>query len=194
MRTFTTVTPEAAVASPARPAIPVLLLAIDPSDLRHYEIPSFTLIAAHHTADALDGLGLARPRAVVIDWDCATLDPLEISWAASRNSNTRILVATAQSGAVPAALKAGCHGVIFKPFTRILVAGRLGRLLREIEPANPLRHASLGDWWGTNRRWARTCCPLCDEPGATSFEFASHRRMWYACLACDHVWLGRRQE
>ena|SRR5688572_4448860 len=193
MRT-STVTTEETAASPTRQAIPVLLLAVEPSDLRHYEISSFTLIAAHHTADALDGLGLARPRAVVIDWDCATLDPLEISRAASRHSGTRILVATAQSGAVPTALKAGCHGVIFKPFTRVLVAGRLGRLLREIEPANPMGRAPLHDWWGTNRRWAKTCCPTCQEPGATSFEFASHRRMWYACLACDHVWLGRRQE
>ena len=32
------------------------------------------------------------------------------------------------------------------------------------------------------------------EGNAVSFEFSSYRRMWYACLACEHVWLGPRQE
>ena len=34
----------------------------------------------------------------------------------------------------------------------------------------------------------------CQSNGATSFEYSSYRRMWYACLACDAVWLGPRQE
>jgi hypothetical protein len=82
-----------------------------------------------------------------------------------------------------------------KPFAPNLVAARIGRLSREL-PLTPVavRAAAVMQQTGTNRVWPETHCPKCQTPAATSFEFESYRRMWYACLACDAVWLGNRQE
>jgi len=72
---------------------------------------------------------------------------------------------------------------------------RIGRLSREVPAGTAsLRAAPSLQFCGTNRTWPDTHCPRCDAPSATSFEFYSYRRMWYACLACDAVWLGARQE
>jgi len=94
----------------------------------------------------------------------------------------------------PAALKAGCHAILLKPFAPNLAAGRIGRLSRELPMGVTSSRSTPAVQYGTNRAWAATHCPECDTAAATSFEFASYRRMWYACLACDHVWLGPRQE
>ena len=94
-----------------------------------------------------------------------------------------------------AALKAGCHAVLLRPFAPNLLAARLGRLSREIPTTpNALRGLAALQLVGTNRVWPDTQCPTCHAGGAVSFEFSSYRRMWYACLGCDHVWLGPRQE
>jgi len=46
----------------------------------------------------------------------------------------------------------------------------------------------------TNRVWANVACPSCQQNGVVSFEFASHRRAWYACLGCKGVWMAKRRE
>ena len=98
-----------------------------------------------------------------------------------------VLVITEQVDRVPEALDARCDGVLLKPFAPNLLVARIGRLIRSRRAP-----AHTGD--GTNRFWPMTACPQCDTQGVTSFEFASHRRAWYACGKCKKVWLGKRQE
>ena len=43
-------------------------------------------------------------------------------------------------------------------------------------------------------RPAATHCPYCSNQGVTSFEYASVRRAWYACVACKKVWIAKRQD
>jgi hypothetical protein len=47
---------------------------------------------------------------------------------------------------------------------------------------------------GTNTNWPQTHCPYCQHLGVTSFDHASYRRDWYACLSCTRVWMAKRQE
>ena len=187
------VTPGAAEQNRRGPEVsPVLLLAVDPADAQTYSSGAFTRLVAQSTADAVQRLNRERPRIVVIDWDVAHLDGAAICAAAAALPATSVLVTTASTERVPAILKAGCHAVLLKPFARNLLAARLGRLLRERPVRNAL--ASRGADSGTNRVWPGTTCPQCHTAGATSFDFSSHRRAWYACLACESVWLGARQE
>ena len=115
------------------------------------------------------------------------------------------LVTTEQVERVPDALEAGRDGVLLKPFASNLLFARIGRLLRDrstlLHRLNALRDRSAHvrqhlreRSQGTNRVWPTIHCPSCDHAGVTSFEFASHRRAWYACLHCKKVWLGKRQE
>ena len=107
-----------------------------------------------------------------------------------------VLVTTSDVSRVPDALEAGCDGVLLKPFAPNLLSARVGRLLRG-RLADLRLHAQgrlVPGGSGTNRLWPETACPNCNHKGATSFEFSSHRRSWYACLRCKQVWVGRRQE
>jgi DNA-binding response OmpR family regulator len=98
-----------------------------------------------------------------------------------------VLVITEQVERVPDALEARCDGVLLKPFAPNLLVARIGRLIRARRAPGHTRD-------GTNRLWPMTACPRCDTKGVTSFEFASHRRSWYACGKCKNVWLAKRQE
>jgi CheY-like chemotaxis protein len=180
--------PEAQQALGARP---VLLLAVPHEDVDGYPVTPFTRITAGTTAEAIRLMKHERPRCVAVDLDQSNVDGLEICRAALELPSSIILVTTSSPERVPAVLKTGCDAVLLKPFSRNLLAARLGRLFRE-----PLanRNGGAAKGRGTNRVWPATACPDCQTDGATSFEFASHRKMWYACLACEHVWLGRRQE
>lgn len=117
-----------------------------------------------------------------------------------------VLVTASNTENVPDALVAGCDAVLLKPFPPNLLFARLGRLLRARNEARRVRpqHQQLKAAQlhqrpdslleGTNRVWPSTHCPYCDRTGVTSFEFCSHRRAWYACLACKNVWIAKRQE
>jgi DNA-binding NarL/FixJ family response regulator len=96
-----------------------------------------------------------------------------------------VLVTTEHVERVPDALEARCDGVLLKPFPPNLLVARIGRLIR-----GRGQHAQSG----TNRFWPDSGCPYCECHCVTSFEFASHRRSWYACGKCKKVWLGKRQE
>ena len=99
-----------------------------------------------------------------------------------------------------------CVSVLLKPFASNLLFARIGRLLRERSATLRDRSARVADKTrhlldrsnlliqGTNRVWPTTHCAYCSHSGVTSFEFASHRRAWYACLQCKKVCLGKRQE
>jgi DNA-binding response OmpR family regulator len=117
-----------------------------------------------------------------------------------------VLVTTSDVSRVPDALEAGCDGVLLKPFALNLLHARIGRLLRgrltDLRLQSQGRYAKSGNgdgghesWThGTNRVYPQAACPTCHRDGATCFEFSSHRRSWYACLHCKHVWMGKRQE
>jgi DNA-binding response OmpR family regulator len=128
-----------------------------------------------------------------------------------------VLVTTSDVERVPDALAAGCDSVLLKPFAPNLLHARIGRLLRERSAMilarnsrehsaalRPRAHDALATsqhlvgrsavFAGTNRTWPNSHCPYCDHEGVTSFEYASHRRAWYACLSCRKVWLAKRQE
>jgi CheY-like chemotaxis protein len=179
----------------AQDARPVLLLAVAPVDVDRFTTSRFTRVTTQNTAEAVRAIERTRPRVVVVDLDASQFDALAVCTAAHQTGQTSVLATTATPERVPSALKAGCHGVLLKPFTPTLVAARLGRLVREtlLTPA-ARRAAAVLLQQGTNRTWPDTTCPKCGQPNAVSFEFSSYRRMWYACLPCDSVWLGPRQE
>jgi DNA-binding response OmpR family regulator len=173
---------------------PALVVAVAECDVDQFPATSFTRYAVHTTTEALRLIETARPRIVAIDWDTAQIDGIQVCSLARRFAHTGILVATSEPERVPFALKAGCHAVLLKPFVPNLVAARIGRLQRELPTTVTPRPADAGLRSGTNRVWPHTACPTCGTGGAVSFEFSSYRRMWYACLACEAVWLGPRQE
>jgi len=72
-------------------------------------------------------------------------------------------------------------GVLMKPFPPNLLHTRVSRLLRIREP-----HMSIG----TNVVCQDAVCPSCGHGGGVGFDAAAHRRMWYACLPCGHVWMA----
>jgi DNA-binding response OmpR family regulator len=174
---------------------PALVAVVAETDVERFPSANFTRYPVHTTTEALRLIETARPRVVVIDWDAPGVDGDLICSAARKFAQTGVLVVMSSPETAPAALKAGCHAILLKPFAPNLVAARVGRLSREL-PTTPIavRAAMAMQQTGTNRVWPDTCCPKCNAPSATSFEFSSYRRMWYACLGCDNVWLGARQE
>jgi DNA-binding response OmpR family regulator len=176
------------------PAVSTVAFVVPAADRTLYSGDHFTRLFAHSTSDAMKLIAVSRPRLVVIDWDDPSLGAAEVGAAAQASTYTSVLVTTADVASVPKILKAGCQGVLLKPFAASLLAARVGRVLKETERAWDHRPASAGSQTGTNRVWPDTACPKCGVLGATSFDFSSYRRMWYACLSCDHTWLGPRQE
>jgi DNA-binding response OmpR family regulator len=172
---------------------PALLLVMERAEAEKYLRLPFRRLVANATADAVARISRERPRIVVIDWDLDGLDAGLICRNAASSAGTSVLVTTGTLDRVPAILKAGSHAVLLKPFPPNLFAARLGRLLRD-RPLLRSADGSSRSQSGTNRFWAGTSCPHCHVTGVTSFDFSSYRRMWYACLACDAVWLGTRQE
>jgi DNA-binding response OmpR family regulator len=141
----------------------------------------FDRFYGHTAAEALRILTTARPRLVVLDWDDASLGGRDLCSAAAAIPGTSVLVMTGAVENAPAILRAGCHGVLLKPFAPVILAGRIGRVIKEMPT-------------GTNRAWPDVTCATCGARGVTSFDFSSYRRMWYACVSCDNTWLGPRKE
>ena len=172
-----------------------LLLAVAADDLQQFPARPWTHLIPHDTADAIAVIEQRRPPVVVVDWYYAGFDASRIAGAAVRVPGTALLVILADPARAPAALKAGCHGVLLKPLTPNLIAARLGRLVREVPTATALGIAAgKAGFFGTNRRWPEISCPTCQHEGAVSFDNASHRRNWFACMACEAVWMDRRRE
>ena len=115
-----------------------------------------------------------------------------------------VLVTTSDVGQVPDVLLSGCDSVLLKPFAPNLLYARIGHLIRMRASRHLIQSARQVSRTearilsrllsGTNRIWPDTQCPRCNQNGVTSFEFASHRRAWYACLDCRNVWVAKRQE
>ncbi len=194
--------PETIVVSPPwRPAVPapaddrpLVLVAADSQDVSLFGAGQFRRVLARTTDEALRVIERDRPCLVAVDLDVTSMDGVAVCAGAAGRGNASVLVTTRTPERVPAALRSGCHAVLLKPFAPNLLATRIGRLLRERGQAGERRSPFIERPCGTNRVWPDTRCPTCDAPGATSFDFSSYRTMWYACLACDGVWLGKRQE
>lgn len=176
-------------------ARPALIVAVATTDLEQFPSTPYARFAARTTIEAVRLIERWRPRVIVVDWDLDEFDPIAITKAARQVGPAGILAVMTDPSSAPAVLKAGCHGILLKPFSLNLVAARLGRLCREMPAAAAAsRLGTTLQQWGTNRTWPDVDCPGCKQNGAVCFEYSSHRRSWYACLACDHVWLGTRRE
>lgn len=174
---------------------PPLIVAVAPEEVERFPTAPYARFAARTTSEAVRLIERWRPKVIAVDWDLDELDPRLICGAARQAAPVGILALMAEPHRAPSALKAGCHAILLKPITVNLVAARLGRLCREMPAAAAASRlgASLPQW-GTNRTWPEVHCPKCNEGNAVCFEYSSHRRSWYACLTCDHAWLGPRRE
>ncbi|HEU5259630.1 MAG TPA: hypothetical protein VFU28_26770 [Vicinamibacterales bacterium] len=177
---------------------------------------SYTVAVTSTAVTAREYLRRAKPLLVIAGLDVLNGESRTICREAKViDPPAAVLVTTAIVERVPDALDGGCDGVLLKPFAPNLLYARIGRLLRDRsavilarnarEQSNALlsrthdvlaksQHLVGRSAVGTNRTWPNTHCPYCDHEGVTSFEYASHRRAWYACLSCRKVWLAKRQE
>jgi DNA-binding response OmpR family regulator len=163
------------------------------------------VVTTTNRAVAIQYLSKTPPALVIADIDVDSDAGIDVCRTAkSVRTPATVLITTSEAASVPDLLIAGCDAVLLKPFAENLLYARIGRLLRtraeqlrvrarraddgadSSEPKSPLST--------TNRTWPDTACPSCAHRGAVSFEFSSHRRSWYACLACKQVWIGKRQE
>jgi len=162
------------------------------------------------------------PSLVVADMD-GMAEPADFIRTAKKPLKpATVLVIATDVESIPELLQAGCDAVLLKPFAPNLLYARIGRLLRarteqqrirtrqdqirrpRYIPGNGDGHIpGNGNGRGdgdsllaatTNRVWPEVACPMCQRDGVVSFEFASHRRAWYACLACKGVWMAKRRE
>ena len=196
--------------SSSAPLMPELLFADTDAAAATY-LPllreQFRVTTTPSAAAAVHALGRMAPALVVMELDLSDGPAEEICRRAKALSTpATVLVTTPQVERVPSALAAGCDAVLLKPFPPNLLYARLGRLLRarsvelrlrmhrQQAKSSHLREQRELLAARTNREWPNTHCPYCQQRGAMSFEFTSHRRAWYACLECNKVWIARRQE
>lgn len=176
-------------------ARPSLIVAVPDSDVERFPSSPYVRLSARTTTEAIRLIDRWRPKVIVIDWDLPGIDAAAVCTAARHTGPIAILSVMSDPQRAPLALKAGCHSILLKPFSLNLTAARLGRLSREMATTGTAgRSASPMASGGTNRVWPEVACPTCRTGGAVCFEFSSHRRSWYACLSCEHVWLGQRRE
>lgn len=162
----------------------------------------FDSTAVTTVAAAVHHLGQLQPDIVVTELAFDEGNGIEICrLARARPRPPLVIVTTALRERVPAVLQAGCSSVLLKPYAPNLLCARIGRLLSASGLAMRLETGSLQKrrtegFAGitTNQISNDIDCPQCHRRGPTSFDFADHRRMWCACLTCDHVWLARRRE
>jgi DNA-binding response OmpR family regulator len=175
---------------------------------------SFRIVAASRAAAAFESMTRVIPAALVVDLggqDGAALDV--IRRARSFSMPPAILATTTNVEQAPDALLAGCDSILLKPFPPNLLASRLSRLIRMrmqslrqqsvllreqasrsfAKSMHPHERGTLLSA-GCTKHWVSTHCPHCNHEGVTSFEYASHRRAWYACLSCKKVWMAKRRD
>jgi DNA-binding response OmpR family regulator len=196
------------VTHPARhpAADPVSILFVDPFADTHLPMlrRHFEVTAVPSEEHARRALRTYQPTLVITELMLPEGDGVSLcreSKAFAVNAPA-VLAVTSVTERVPEVLKAGCDAVLVKPFAPNLLYARIGRLLRlraraaeeramwqrvpsnyRVEQANRITES-------TNVVCRDACCLSCGKGGIVAFDAASHRRMWYACLACDTVWIG----
>jgi DNA-binding response OmpR family regulator len=157
---------------------------------------------------ALKALERSTPAVVITELDLVGGRGEEICRRAKQATDVppSVLVMTSSVDRVPVALAAGCDGVLLKPFAPNLLYSRIGRLLRsrsmeirmraiqQIAKSAHLSERKPQRSVGTNQVWPTTHCPYCSHPGIVNFDHAHHRREWFACLACQRVWIAKSHE
>lgn len=107
---------------------------------------------------------------------------------------TSVLVTAVNPEDIPDALVAGCDGVLLKPFPPNLLVNRVGRMVRA--RAEQLRLQAVRSRSSAAGRLERSnrfnidinrvglsfLVQSCSRRGVTSFDYASLRRTWHACL------------
>ena len=195
---------------PGRPTI----LFVDPWDaagIRERSAGTFGVSAAGSLRDALFQLRSKAFSVVVTELNLPDGSGLELCRGTTALLPP-VLVTTNLSADAPRILKAGAAGVLLKPYEPTLLFSRVGRLLRVSDQLQERsrsarlsvsiasqklahlqeRHAELQA--GLNRSWPDTECPSCRAAEVVNFEHAAHRLAWYACLACDSVWMANERE
>lgn len=183
------------------------LLVLDPDAASYLSVlrGSYQIITADTPDMALEQLMQIAPAALIADLTVPDGGALTVcSRARALPSRPVVLVTTSEPARVPDALVGGCDSVLLKPFAPNLMFARLGRMLRErasdLRARSDHQRAKSGHLTersqlllsGARRSWPNSHCPYCDHEGVTTFEYASHRRVWYACLECRKVWLAKR--
>ena len=189
---------------------PVSILFVDPGADVFLPVlrRRFEVTAVSSEAQAIRALKAFQPTLVITELTLPDGDGVSVcrQSKAGESGVTLVLATTSDPERVPAALKAGCDGVLMKPFPPNLLYARIGRLLRirakELKDRamwqrakstfliDHARHAMAG----TNVVCHDAVCPACGQGDGVSFDAASHRRMWYACLPCGNVWMAPSHE
>jgi DNA-binding response OmpR family regulator len=204
------VTPAIAPVASRGPLADILIVDGESATSRYvplFDTSQFNVRATPNVSVAKEYIRRAQPGIVVTELALNDGSGIEVcSTAKAIGVPASVLVTTSEPAQVPDALLAGCDGVLLKPFAPNLLVSRVSRLLRDRSNQLRLQAArSLGKSShlteridllkaGTNRKWPNTHCPYCSHGGVTSFDFASMRRAWYACLQCRKVWMAKRQE
>ena len=182
----------AAVATPrpfervAPPSGCVLIVAnVEHTD--RYPTDSFAKLTAQTTRDAIATVERRRPTVVVIEWGCDGVDKPAICRMAANFPTISLLASMADAADAPTAIKAGCQAILLEPIAPQLAMMRIARLAQAVPPHSAMLPAHPT----TYRRWPYTVCPSCAVSGVASFEMATRRTLWFACLRCDHVWTAR---
>ena len=189
---------------------PVSILFVDPGadSFLPFLRRRFEVTAVSSEAQAVRALKAFQPTLVITELALPDGDGVSVcrQSKAGESGVTLVLVTTSDPERVPAALKAGCDGVLMKPFAPNLLYSRIGRLLRmrakdlqdcamwqRARSALLIEHAHHVTA-GTNIVCRDAICPSCRQGGGVGFDAASHRRMWYACLPCGRVWMAPSHE
>lgn len=152
----------------------------------------FKVVEVATAVTAIRTLRLMRPSAIVTELTLPDGDGVAVCQEAKQQpESATVLVTTATAASVPAALIAGCDGVLLKPFPPNLLHTRLARLLlqraKRRQQDAALRTQKLIHLkerfeqveTGTNHTWSDTHCPSCEAGNAVSFDGTAHRRMWF---------------
>ena len=187
---------------------PLRLLFADAMDVQPYIAALGNRFQSTHAKSAAAATRLLRdmqPDILITELALEDRDGLELCQMAMTQAHpSLVVVTTAATDRVAAALRAGCDAILLKPFAPNLLCSRIGRLLRASDntrlPGGSPGHAKAGGAVmpvarrTTNQVWTDLECPQCRRTGAISFDFAERRRMWCACVGCEHVWLARRRD
>ena len=163
-----------------------VLVVASPACTHLYPTGRAVSLAAHTTHDAIATIERRRPAVVVIDWDFATVNTLAICRVAANFPTITVMASMTDARNAPAAIKAGCQAILLGPVAPQLALMRILRLSQAVSSGRSAAPDSP-----TYRLWSQVVCPSCEVYGVASFELATRRTLWFACLRCDHVWTAR---